>query len=93
MRKMLGLAAGMAIAFAASIASAQNAQGTIEEIDPVAKTIIVDGEVYQMPDETTAGVSLEELKVGDKVDITYNPEEGSDEDARHMATMVEKIEE
>jgi hypothetical protein len=93
MRKMLGLAAGMAIAFAASIANAQTAQGTIEEIDPVAKTIIVDGEVYQMPDETTAGVSLDELKVGDKVDITFNEEEGSDEDARHLATMVEKVEE
>jgi PDZ domain-containing secreted protein len=92
MRKMIGLALGTAVAFAASIASAQNAQGMIEEIDPVAKTIIVDGEVYRMPDETTAGVSLEELKVGDRVDITYNPEEGSDEDAQHEAMMVEKIE-
>jgi hypothetical protein len=93
MRKMIGLALGTAVAFAASIASAQNAQGTIEEIDPVAKTIIVDGEVYRMPDETTAGISLEELKVRDRVDITYNPEEGSDEDAHHEAMMVEKIEE
>jgi PDZ domain-containing secreted protein len=59
----------------------------------VAKAIIIDGEVYKMPDETTAGVSLEELKVGDKVDITYTEEEGSDEDAQHEAMMVEKIEE
>ena len=93
MRKMLGLAAGMAIAFAASIASAQNAQGTIEEIDPVAKTIIVDGEVYQMPDSTTAGTPLEELKVGDKVDIMFSQEEGEDEGAPQRAMMVEKIEE
>lgn len=93
MRKILGLALGTALAFAASTASAQNVQGTIEEIDPVAKTIIVDGEVYQMPDEMTAGTSLEDLKVGDKVDIMYNPEEGGDEDAHHRAMMVEKIEE
>lgn len=93
MRKIVGLALGTALAFAASTASAQNVQGTIEEIDPVAKTIIVDGEVYEMPDEMTAGTSLEDLKVGDKVDIMYNPEEGGDEDARHRAMMVEKMEE
>lgn len=93
MRKTVGLALGAALALAAGVASAQNAQGTIEQIDPVAKTIIVDGEVYQMPDEITAGSPLEDLKVGDRVDITYNPEEGSDEDARHQAMMVEKIEE
>ena len=93
MRKMLGLAAGMVIAFAASIASAQDVQGTIEEIDPVAKTITVDGEVYQMPDATTAGTSLEDLKVGDKVDIMFNPEDEQDSEAARNAMMVEKIEE
>ena len=93
MRKFVGLVLGMAIAGAASIASAQNVQGTVEEIDPVAKTIIVDGDVFQMPDATTAGTPLEELKVGDKVDIMYNPEEGSDEDSRYRAMQVEKIQE
>ena len=93
MRKMLGLALGSALAFAASTARAGDVQGTIEEIDPVAKSIIVDGEVYQMPDSTTAGISLEELKVGDKVDITFSVEEGEDEGAPQRAMMVEKIEE
>ena len=93
MRKMIGFALATAVAFAAGVASAQNVQGTIEEIDPVAKSIIVDGEVYQMPDSTTAGTPLEELKVGDKVDIMFSQEEGEDEGAPQRAMMVEKIEE
>jgi hypothetical protein len=95
MRNMSGLALGAAIAFAAGIASAQtpNVQGgTIEQIDPVAKTIVVEGKVYQMPDETTAGTPLEQLKVGDKVDITAPDEDRGDQDARPTAIMVEKVE-
>lgn len=93
MRKMIGVALGTAVAFAASMASADNVQGTVEKIDPVAKSIVVDGAVYQMPDETTEGTPLEELKVGDKVDIMFSLEEGSDEGAPQRAMMVEKIEE
>lgn len=59
----------------------------------MAKTITVDGEIHRMPDATTAGTSLEELEVGDEVDIMYNPEESSDEDSHYRAMMVEKIEE
>ena len=43
MHKTAGLALGTALALAASIASAQNVQGTVENIDPGAKTIVVDG--------------------------------------------------
>jgi hypothetical protein len=39
-----------AMALAASVGSAQNVQRTIENIDPVAQTIVVDRNVYQMPD-------------------------------------------
>ena len=92
MRKMIGFAVATALAFAAGVASAQNAQGTIENIDPVAKTIVVDGQVYQMPDETTAGVSLEELEVGDKVDITFSDEDRGDDTSVQKAMMVEKVE-
>jgi hypothetical protein len=92
MRKMIGFAVATALAFAAGVASAQNAQGTIENIDPVAKTIVVDGQVYQMPDETTAGVALEELEVGDKVDITFSDEDRGDDTSVQKAMMVEKVE-
>jgi hypothetical protein len=93
MRKMIGFALATAVAFAASVASAQNVQGTIEEIDPVGKSIVVDGKVYQMPDEMTAGTPLEELKVGDKVDITVNEEDRGDDESRARAMMVNKVEE
>ena len=49
--------------------------------------------VYQMPDETTAGTSLEELKVGDKVDITVNEEDRGDDESRARAMMINKVEE
>jgi Protein of unknown function (DUF1344) len=95
MRKMLGLALGTAIAFGAGIASAQDQNvrgGTIEDIDPVAETIVVDGKAYQMPDETTAGTALEELQVGDKVDITVPDEQRGGQDSLPQAMMVEKVE-
>ena len=96
MRKIAGLVLGMVVGLAAAVASAQNVQGTVVEIDPTAKTITVDQgaerEVYRMPEATTAGVSLEELKVGDRVDVMFNPEDEQDSEAVRSATMVEKIE-
>jgi hypothetical protein len=59
MPRTLGLALGAAVALAAGVASAQDVQGTISEIDPIAKSITVDGQSYRMPDATTAGVSLD----------------------------------
>jgi hypothetical protein len=93
MYKTAGLALGTALALAASIASAQNVQGTVENIDPGAKTIVVDGRTYQMPEETTEGTPIEELKVGDKVEITVSEEGGADEEAMQPAMMVQKVEE
>lgn len=97
MRKIAGLALGLVVGLAAGIASAQNVQGTVVDIDPTAKTITVEQgqgtEVYRMPEATTAGVSLEELKVGDRVDVLFNPEDEQDSEAVHNAMMVEKIEE
>jgi PDZ domain-containing secreted protein len=92
MRKFLGMAVGTAIAVAVSAANAQTAEGTIEEIDPVMKTITVDGQVYTMPEETAAGTDVNDLEVGDRVNITYETDEGADEDATHRAMLVEKVE-
>jgi hypothetical protein len=91
MRKTAGLVFGAALAVAASIASAQSVEGTIEKMDPVAKSLLVDGILYQM-DETTTGTPFEELKVGDKVNITASEEDRSEE-AMKPAMVVEKVEE
>jgi hypothetical protein len=93
MHKTAGLALGTALVLAASIASAQNVQGTVENIDPAAKTIVVDGRTYQMPEEMTEGTPIEELKVGDKVEITVSEESGAGEEAMQPAMMVQKVEE
>ena len=92
MRKTAGLALGAAIAVAAGVASAQSVEGTIENIDPIAKSIVVDGKVYQI-DSTTAGTPFEELDVGDKVNITAREEDRGEEEAMQPAMMVEKVEE
>jgi PDZ domain-containing secreted protein len=76
-----------------AFASAQNVQGTVENIDPAAKTIVVDGRTYQMPEETTEGTPIEELKVGDKVEITVSEEEGGEEEAIQPVMMIQKVEE
>jgi hypothetical protein len=67
-------------------------QGTISDIDPIAKSITVDGQSYHMPDATTAGVSLDQLNVGEKVESILKPlDEG--QDAYRRAMMVKKVEE
>ena len=93
MRKILGLALGAAVACAATSASAEEVRGTIEKIDPVAKAIIVNGDAYRMPEATTGGVSLDQLKVGDKVEIMYNQEDPTSQEAYPQAMMVKKVEE
>jgi hypothetical protein len=65
----------------------------VENIDPAAKTIVVDGRTYQMPEETTEGTPIEELKVGDKVEITVSEEEGGEEEAIQPVMMIQKVEE
>jgi hypothetical protein len=45
-----------------------------------------------MPEETAAGTDVNDLEVGDRVNITYETDEGADEDATHRAMLVEKVE-
>ena len=91
MRKMM-IAVGSAAALAAGIAHAEQAEGTIEQIDMTAGTIMVDGDVYRVMDEGTAGATIEDLKEGDKVTIQYKDEEGTDGDAFFNAPQVDKVE-
>jgi len=91
MRKMM-IAIGSAAALAAGVAQAEQAEGTIEQIDTTAGTIMVDDDVYRVMDEGTAGATIEDLKEGDKVTIQYKDEEGTDGDAFFNALQVDKVE-
>jgi hypothetical protein len=76
MPRTLGFALGAAVALAAGVASAQDVQGTMSDVDPIAKSITVDGQSDRMPVATTAGVSLDQLNVGEKVEIIFKPDAG-----------------
>jgi hypothetical protein len=90
MPRTLGLALGRCGCSRSGPRKRTGVQGTISDIDPIARSITVDGQSYRMPDATTAGVSLDELKVGEKVEIILKPlDEG--QDACRRAMMVKKL--
>jgi Cu/Ag efflux protein CusF len=86
---MMGLALGTALGLAASAALAENLEGTIEKIDRNAKTMVVEGEVFDVTEVMTAGATLDDLKEGDKVDVFYT--EKKNEDDQHTAMEITKI--
>jgi hypothetical protein len=90
MRKIL-FALGTSLALVAGTAYAEQAEGTIEKVDMTAGTIMVDGAIYRVMDEGTAGDTIEDLKEGDKVQIQYQLEEGN-EDKSFNALQVDKVE-
>lgn len=78
MRKLLVPIASVALALAAGAASAADWTGTIEEIDPVANTILVSNEtrpdqelLFAVSDTNTVGASIDDLQEGDQVSIFY----------------------
>jgi Cu/Ag efflux protein CusF len=85
----MGLALGTALGLAASAALAEKLQGTIQKIDRNAKTMVVEGEVFDVTEEMTAGATLDDLKEGDKVDVFYT--EKKNEDDQHTAMEITKI--
>jgi hypothetical protein len=66
---IVSLAAAAAISLA-TIAYADDATGTVKGVNLVAQTVTLDdGKVYIF----TAAVNLKNVKVGDKVKVTYVP--------------------
>jgi Cu/Ag efflux protein CusF len=92
MRKIIGSSLAAAMLLAAGVAYAENLEGTIEEIDRDANTIVVDGQAF-LVDSTTGGASLDELKEGDKVDVQFTDEEGGSEENQFRLLQVNKIQE
>ena len=91
MRKIIGSAMAAAMMLAASIAYADNVEGTIEEIDRQANKMIVDGQVFDVSEVMTAGATLDNLKEGDKVNVFFTREGGGDEDDEFRAMQVDKV--
>jgi hypothetical protein len=70
MRRMLGVAAAAALAFAVSAASAAELTGTISNIDLTRNTFMLDdGRSFVASPTNTVGTKLSDLQEGDTVKI------------------------
>lgn len=69
MRRMLGVAAAVALAFAASAALAAELTGTISSINLTRNTFVLDGRTFAASPTNTVGAKLSDLAEGDKVKI------------------------
>jgi hypothetical protein len=69
MRRMLGVAAAGALAFAVSAASAAELTGTISNINLTRNTFELDGRTFVASPTNTVGEKLSDLEEGDTVRI------------------------
>lgn len=84
MKKILASLCALAFAFTLSLANAEDAKGVIEQISP-------DNSWFTLNDGTkftlAEGTSMEELKPGDQVTVSYEMKDGE-----KVATEVSKDE-
>jgi Cu/Ag efflux protein CusF len=66
-------AAAIALMAAGAIAQAAETTGTIEDVDPSGRTMMLDDGVTYQLDEA---VDAESLKTGEKVTVTYEQSDG-----------------
>ena len=71
MHKILVVGGAAALALWAVAASADEATGTISNIDLYRNTFIVDGKYFAASPTNTVGAKLSKLKDGDKVTVWY----------------------
>ena len=73
MNKLLGVLVAAALFGTASVASAEEASGTVEGVDLQSRMIVLDdGTVYAV----TEGIALETLRPGSEVTVSYEESEG-----------------
>jgi hypothetical protein len=74
MKKILALLSTVAFLGAAGIASAEEASGVIQTVDPAARTLqLEDGTIFMVSE----GVPLEELQPGTEVTVSYEETDGN----------------
>ncbi len=82
MRKLLTALSGLALLLAVGIANAEDAKGVVKEINiSEAWVLLEDGTQFVLAE----GVTMEELKAGDEVTVSYEMKEG-----KKVATAVSK---
>lgn len=82
MRKLVTALSGLALLLAVGIANAEDAKGIVKEINITeAWVLLEDGTQFALAE----GVTMEELKAGDEVTVSYEMKEG-----KKVATAVSK---
>lgn len=71
MYRMLGMAAAAALILGAATAQADQVTGAVENIDLTRNTFEVEEKVFTASPNNTVGPTLEELKEGDQVTVSY----------------------
>jgi hypothetical protein len=92
MRRMLGLAAAAAMAFAVSAASAEEITGTVSNIDLTRSTFVVDGKTYTASPTNTVGTKLDELADGDTVKLEVSTADANSGTQPINVMALEKVE-
>jgi hypothetical protein len=88
--RTLAFALGASLILVSGAAQAVQTRGTVEEINPIASTITVDGHefgvsgVFSVPSD-----AIEDLNIGDEVVIQHK-RGGVNEDARYSALQLDK---
>ena len=71
MRRFPVAAAALALLLGAGAAMAESMTGTVDSVDPNAKTIVVNGQPYMLEGQAS-GLKIDEIKAGEKVTIQYD---------------------
>ena len=89
MQRLLGLAAATALILSATLAHADTITGYVKNLDTAHNRFSIGDELFNASPSNTVGVSVDELKEGDKVTVTYSKStSGMGSNARSI-TMVE----
>jgi Cysteine rich repeat len=89
MQRPLGLAAATALILSATLAHAESITGYVTNINTTQNRIAVSDTLFAAAPNNTVGTPLDELKVGDKVTVTYATSTSGGVSNARSITMVE----
>ena len=89
MQRLLGLAAATALILGATLAHAESITGYVKNLDTDHNSFKVGDELFNAAPNNTVGTSVDDLKEGDKITVTYSKgTSGAGNNARSI-TLVE----
>ena len=71
MHRIFAATLALPLLLGAGAAMAEQATGTVESVDPNARTVVVNGTPYMLENGAT-GLKIDEIKVGEKVTVEFD---------------------